>query len=57
MSALAPAINLQFGNSTLCYQDVILLALINCAYSAFAEYAQFQIIPNKRGSHSEISGT
>jgi hypothetical protein len=57
MSALAPTINLQFGNSTLCYQDVILLTLINRAYFAVAECAQFQIIPNKRGSHSDISGT
>ncbi len=41
MSSLTPAINLQFGKSAVPYQDVIL---------------QFQIIPNKRGSQSEISG-
>ena len=41
MSPLTPAINLQFGKNVLPYQDVIL---------------QFQIIPNSRGSHSEISG-
>jgi hypothetical protein len=35
------AFNLQFGKGTLSYQDVILL---------------FQIIPNNRGSHSDISG-
>jgi hypothetical protein len=61
MSALAAAINLQFGQSALCYQDVIcesfLLARILIAkpVPTFAKYAA-QIIPNKRGSHSEISG-
>ena len=59
MSPPLPAINLKFGNSTLSYQDVILLTFINwlARGPAFAEYAQFQIIPNKRGNHSEISGT
>lgn len=42
MGAPEAAINLQFGKPAVSYQDVIL---------------QFQIIPNKRGSHSEISGT
>jgi hypothetical protein len=72
MSALAAAINLQFGKSTLCYQDVICegfslarilpqISLRNLRKTkqkpvpTFAEYAA-QIIPNSRGSHSEISG-
>ena len=42
MSPRRSSINLQFGNGVLCYQNVIL---------------QIQIIPNKRGSQSEISGT
>lgn len=41
MGAVRGAINLQFGKGALSYQDVTLL---------------FQIIPNSRGSHSEISG-
>jgi hypothetical protein len=76
MSPLTPAINLQFGKNALSYQDVILLTLVNCAYSAadrstqsawtrlrselrqplLRNYALLQIIPSKRGSHSEISG-
>ena len=41
MSVPGAAINLQFGKTLLAYQDVICI---------------FQIIPNSRGSHSEISG-
>ena len=72
MSRLTPAINLQFGKNDLSYQDVILLTLINCASprlhatcmdllamqrcSRFCRGAPVQIIPKRRGSHSEISG-
>jgi hypothetical protein len=72
MSALAAAINLQFGKGALRYQDVICegfslarilpqISLRNLRKTkqkpvpTFAEYAA-QIIPSRRGSHSEISG-
>ena len=49
MSAPQRAINLQFGQSALSYQDVIWLP--------FIKIKAIQIIPSSRGSHSEISGT
>jgi hypothetical protein len=42
MSALVPAINLQFGNRTR-------RSVVNC-------FQMFQIMPSSRGSHSEIPG-
>jgi hypothetical protein len=42
MSALFPAINLQFGNMQ--------CRVVNC-------FQMFQIKPSSRGNHNEISGT
>jgi hypothetical protein len=46
MGIRASAINLQFGKASTSYQDLIPFTIGNT-----------QIMPNNRGSHSEISGT
>ena len=55
------AINLQFGNGRLPYEDLIPFTIGNTLnrddqIDADQIHA-FQIMPSSRGSHSEISGT
>ncbi|MHC2332772.1 hypothetical protein ACVIW0_002061 [Bradyrhizobium sp. USDA 4454] len=52
----ALAFNLRIGQRGLSYQDVIHI-IARQKYPTREDCALVQIIPNSRGSHSEISGT
>ncbi len=55
MSIRAFAINLQFGNQALSYQDLISFTIGNTQIVTLK--SGYWIMPSSRGSHSEISGT
>ena len=56
MMPLALAFNLRIGQRGIPYQDVIRF-IARQKYPKRSCCALIQIIPNSRGSHSEISGT